>query len=210
MRLNTSVLFLLPCALLLAESEAGKPPTVEIRTVNGAVSVAGTDSGEVRVSDPSRAAIRNENGRVIVTGDAVNGGAIRIEVPCHAALDLVTSNGAVRVSGVTGPMTLTTSNGAIVVEDAGTSEIHAHTSNGSIEIGVALRAGASISARTSNGRIHSDMEVVRQHFGESFLEGKIGGGGPLLELRTSNGPIRIRHSGDVEQVTSRFTPGEVK
>ena len=69
---------------------------------------------------------------------------------------------------------------------------------------------ANLSARTSNGRIHSEVEVVTNRIGANFLEGKIGTGGPAIELRTSNGAIYLKNGRGKESVNSIFKPGEVK
>jgi hypothetical protein len=92
----------------------------------------------------------------------------------------------------------------------GVAEIHAHTSNGSIEVGLPGAANATVSAHTSNGRILSDIEIVTNHLGENLLEGKLGNGGPAIDLQTSNGPIWLRSARDSERVNSTFKAGKVK
>jgi hypothetical protein len=211
MRINTCALFLIPLALLLAKTEPVGSQFIEIKTSNGTVIVVGSDVDQVRLDDPSKATVRSENGKTVVSPVDPSGQPVRVEIPRRAALHAVTSNGAIRISSVTGPLNLITSNGTIVVEDAGSSEIHAHTSNGAIDIGLAPRSSARISAHTSNGRIQSDFPVVKQQRGTDYLQGQIGSGGPLLDLTTSNGVIRIRGAEiRKEYVTSNFTPGEVK
>jgi DUF4097 and DUF4098 domain-containing protein YvlB len=211
MRINTCALFLIPLALLLAKTEPVGSHFIEIKTSNGTVIVVGSDVDQVRLDDPSRATIHTENGKTVVSPVDPSGLPVRVEIPRRSALHAVTSNGAIRISGVSGPLNVVTSNGTIVVEDAGSSEIHAHTSNGAIDIGLAPRSSAKISAHTSNGHIQSDFPVVSQQRGTDYLQGQIGSGGPLLDLTTSNGVIRIRGAEiPKEYVTSNFTPGEVK
>jgi hypothetical protein len=208
MRLNSMILLLSAAALLLAESQPGLPgQRVEVRTTNALVEITGTDSDRVQVDDSSHAAIDTSGGGTLVTGD---GAPLRLQVPRRSSLDISTANGAIRISGVTGALQLTTSNGAIVVQNAGGSEIHAHTSNGAIEIGIPATLNANLSARTSNGRIRSDVDVTTNHVGANFLEGKIGNGGPAIDLRTSNGSIWLRNDIRQESVNSTFKPGEVK
>jgi hypothetical protein len=72
-------------------------------------------------------------------------------------------------------------------------EVHASTSNSSITVRLPADAGASVSAHTSNSSITCDFDVS-VHGGEISkhrLEGVIGKGGPLLDLGTSNGSIKI-------------------
>lgn len=139
-----------------------------------------------------------------------DGRPLKLQVPRRSSLVVSTANGDIRVSGVSGVLRLSTSNGAITVRDAGAAEIHAHTSNGAIRLAVPGALNANLSARTSNGRIHSDVEVVTDHVGVNYLEGKIGSGGPEIELRTSNGGIYLQKDGQQEKVSSVFKPGEVK
>jgi hypothetical protein len=47
-------------------------------------------------------------------------------------------------------------------------------------------------ARTSNASISSDFDVSSRGFGDKHhLEGTIGSGGPVLDLSTSNGSIKV-------------------
>ena len=208
MRFNTMILLLSVAALVLAESQPGLPgSTVEVRTTNSLVEITGSDGDSVQVDDPSHATLSPSGSGTLVEGD---GAPLRLRVPRRSSLDVSTANGAIHVSGVAGTMRLTTSNGAITVQNAGAAEIHAHTSNGSIEIGVPGELNANLSARTSNGRIRSDAEVTTNHIGANFLEGKIGKGGPAIDLQTSNGSIWLRSDSRQESVNSVFKPGDVK
>ena len=115
------------------------------------------------------------------------------------------------VSGVVGVVRLTTSNGAILMQDAGAAEIHAHTSNGRIEIRMPRGRNANLSARTSNGEIRSDFEIAADQVGETYLSGKIDKGGPPIDLHTSNGArIYLKIATAQETVSSAFKPAEVK
>ncbi|MBI3278766.1 MAG: hypothetical protein HYZ57_02875 [Acidobacteria bacterium] len=52
---------------------------------------------------------------------------------------------------------------------------------------------AHVRARTSNGSVNTNFDVQARTTSRSRsrLEGEIGGGGPLLDLTSSNGSIRI-------------------
>ena len=113
-------------------------------------------------------------------------------------LEATTSNGPIKVditeTQADRPLRLRTSNGPIQLALAArpASDVIATSSNGPITVRVGDNAGLRLKARTSNSRVQSDLPVtgvVEQS--KSRLEGTIGGGGPLLELTTSNGPIRI-------------------
>jgi hypothetical protein len=129
---------------------------------------------------------------------------------------LHTSNGAIRLDRVAGELEATSSNGGIHIRlqkpKAG-APVRLQTSNGSIDLelgalddneihistsnsGITLRAPALVKARlrasTSNASIKSDFDVTtRGSISKNHLEGEINGGGPLIDLSTSNGTIRI-------------------
>ena len=76
------------------------------------------------------------------------------------------------------------------------SGIRAETSNGSITMELPGNTAARLNAQTSqsifvgfrcHGRTNSDHE-------KHHLEGNIGAGGPLIDLSTHNGGIRLRKS----------------
>lgn len=138
----------------------------------------------------------------------------RIQVPRLSDLNLETVNGKVTVDGVHGDLTLGSTNGGITVEDSG-GRVDARTTNGGIDVelqqvddgedmsfrstngGITLAlpgdARASVEARTTNGGIHTDFPVtVQGSFNKKRLEGEINGGGGRIELRTTNGGIKIR------------------
>jgi hypothetical protein len=51
---------------------------------------------------------------------------------------------------------------------------------------------ARLSAATSNASISSDFEMrMRGEISKHHIEGTLGSGGPLIDLSTSNGQIRI-------------------
>jgi DUF4097 and DUF4098 domain-containing protein YvlB len=197
--------------LLLEKSESGPAQPVEVRTSNATVEITGVEGDRVVVSEPARATVSNRDGRTVVIVEEPNrSGPLRVQVPRSSPLDIRTSNGGIRVSGVAGDLRLVTSNGSITVRNSSGAAVHAFTSNGPIEIGVPPGLNANLSARTSNGRIRSDIEITATQIGENYLNGKIGSGGLPIELQTSNGPIRLMRAQDQESVTSTFRSGEVK
>jgi hypothetical protein len=73
-----------------------------------------------------------------------------------------------------------------------TSNVRAHTNNSGITVRLTDPANVRVSAHTSNGSVSSEFEA-RMHgdLRRNEFEGSIGNGGPLLDLSTSNGSIRI-------------------
>ena len=163
-----------------------------LRTSNGGVHVNGlvgplevqTSNGTVEVSD--------------VTGDTTlrsSNGTIRADVR-KGRFGATTSNGSITVhlmEADSSPVRLESSNGHIELTMDAAREVRASTSNSSITVRLPADVGAIVSAHTSNSSISCDFDVS-VHGGQISkhrLEGTIGKGGPLLDLGTSNGSIKI-------------------
>ncbi len=154
---------------------------IRVENVNGSVR-AQTSNGAVNLSQiQGPVDVETSNGGIDLTGVV---GSAKLE----------TSNGHIHADHLTGVVEATSSNGDInlVFANAPKSDIHASTSNSAIEISMPSSSPARIRADTSNGRITSDFEVTNPiNASKTHLEGAVNGGGPLLELSTSNGSIKI-------------------
>lgn len=180
-----------------------------------------SSNGSIRIESVEGAAkLRSSNGSVRlsqVKGDldaSTSNGSIELTSFTGGAV-LRTSNGAIRASGVRGYFDAQTSNGSIdaSIDEAAGRTVRASTSNGKIELAIAklkdsdvvasssnssvvLRLpediGARLKAATSNGSINTAFEIRAQgELSKKRIEGTIGGGGPLIDVHTSNASIRI-------------------
>jgi DUF4097 and DUF4098 domain-containing protein YvlB len=150
----------------------------------GADTYAKTSFGAVTVQRVNgNLTIENSNGQV--TASSVKGDATAR-----------TSFAAVTLDDIGGHMTVDNQNGAIMLTAARTStgckDISAKTSFSPIQVRLPENAGYSLTARTSFGRINSELPIttVGQVGGDS-LTGKIGNGTCTLSLTNSNGNIEI-------------------
>ncbi len=161
-----------------------------------------TSNGTIHVEDlKGNVDAETSNGRVElvnVSGDAVahtTNGRIQTE-GLVGSLDATTSNSGIRGEVARGSRDVRaqTSNGPIELTlpadfDA---EVHAHTSNSGITLRLPAAINARVTAHTSNSSITSDFEIRTQGaLSKHELDGVIGVGGPLLDLSTSNGGIRL-------------------
>ena len=145
-----------------------------------------TTNGSIQLSScVGDARLNSINGRI--EGDLERG-----------AVDAKTSNGDIvlklaKLEGK-GALRASTSNGEIdLTLDAG-HELRASTSNSSITVRLPANAGAELRARTSHAKVSSDFEVARASGDDDdrkSMVGKIGAGGPLVDLTTSNGSIHV-------------------
>ncbi|MGB7761559.1 MAG: DUF4097 family beta strand repeat-containing protein [Bryobacteraceae bacterium] len=185
-----------------------------ITASNGAIhTVDGVGPSHFRTSNGS---VRVEGLRGRLDAETSNGPIELMNVEGDAQLR--TSNGHVDVRQFRGSLDATTNNSSITAEiDRSTSDVRAGTSNGSINLELPADFAAGIRAHTSNSSItvrlppsfnahliantnndsiSSEFEMtVHGEIGKTHLEGDIGKGGPLVDLDTSNGGIRILKGG---------------
>jgi hypothetical protein len=96
----------------------------------------------------------------------------------------------------TWPVRAETSNGHIdlTLDAKQLPEVRASTRNSSILLRLPAAASARVRAATSHSSITSDFDGLRSDSDRrrnSELHGTIGSGGPLIELDSSNGSIKI-------------------
>lgn len=132
--------------------------------------------------------------RTDVEVDTVNGKVLVRGVEGHVEAD--TTNGGIEMADIRGSVDAGTTNGGIRVRlaevEAGRS-MKFSTTNGGIHVTVPRSARVSLDASTTNGGIDLDRlpaADVRTH-GRRHLKAQVNGGGPTIELSTTNGGIRI-------------------
>jgi uncharacterized protein involved in outer membrane biogenesis len=176
-----------------------------IRTQDGSgPSRLRTSNAEIRV-EALRGSLdaQTSNGSIElidIDGDAkahTSNGHIRTE-GLHGGLEADTSNSSIhaRLAQVPAgrPVRLETSNSSVELSLPANfaNDIRVSTSNSSITLHMPYQVNAHVMARTTNSSISSDFEVRMQgEFNKNRLEGVVGNGGPLIELTTSNGSIRL-------------------
>jgi hypothetical protein len=71
-------------------------------------------------------------------------------------------------------------------------DVRVSTKNGGITLRLPESTNARVVARTSNSSITTDFEITAHgEISKNRLDGVIGAGGPLIDLSTSNGGIRL-------------------
>lgn len=186
--------------------EVGDNPTIDVTGFNGEIEIItgldGVVDVQTKLTIPSRvsysASVSGNTVTIVAkkTGSGITIGRspqakIHLVVPAHAIIKAHTSNGPVRVTGITGDGDLETSNGKITIDgvtgtfDSSTSnggvkitnsegQFTVDTSNGRVEFSGSLSAASTNRFSTSNGSI--DVEFT----GEPNVE---------LDARTSNGNV---------------------
>jgi DUF4097 and DUF4098 domain-containing protein YvlB len=192
--------------------------TVEVRAER--IAKAATDTGarellpRIVIKEtvkPDHVSIETErmSGIMIGAGFEVR---YHVRAPKDAVIRLTNTNGAVSASGVTGQLIAHTTNGGVNAKDV-TGEIDARTTNGQVAVdlasltrkvtlkttngGVVLTmpddAKADLSASCTNGGISvSGLKLETTESSRRRVEGKLNGGGVQIDVRTTNGSIRVR------------------
>jgi len=110
-----------------------------------------------------------------------------------------THNGDINVNSPAGKLDLETHNGNINIEDlnAAQSRLAATSYNGNVTTGFADEPSATVTLSTSNGKLKCDYPVTIQgEFNRHELKGQLGGGQGNIQLKTHNGNINIKKSGN--------------
>jgi len=120
-------------------------------------------------------------------------------IEAHAVdgkLNADTRDGTIRADGRYDAVDLHTGDGNVEIEVRSGSHIGTawslRTGDGRLEIRLPQDFTADLDAHTGDGHVTIDFPVtVSGSIRENSVRGKINGGGPLLELRTGDGDIRV-------------------
>jgi hypothetical protein len=164
---------------------------IDVSVSNGKIEVEGL-RGHVRA--------RSSNGSVTiddVVGD-IEVSTSNAKVCCaetRGRLVARSSNGKIEIDEHSGSVDASTSNGLIRVsmEEVAKSGVILATSNGRILLELPEEVDAEVDIRVDNGVIRNDRtlcKATRETNGQ--VRGRLGHGGPLIKLRTSNGSISLR------------------
>ena len=157
----------------------------------------------IEVQVPTEAALDLHSGDGHIRVDGTSGqarldtGDGHIEVRNFTgSLHAHTGDGHMTIDGVLTDVDLRTGDGHIDLTVRPGSKMNngwlIHTSDGRVEARLPQDFAAELYAHTGDGRIQLDMPVtVNGSIERSRIRGKLNGGGPLLEITTGDGSIRI-------------------
>jgi DUF4097 and DUF4098 domain-containing protein YvlB len=156
---------------------------IRANSVTGDVQLESGD-GSIEVSD-LRGSVRLHTGDGHIEGSGMDG-----------SLDASTNDGHIRVRGRFEALRLESGDGSVTAEVLPGSKLSnnwsIHTGDGSVTVRLADGLAADIEAHTGDGSISSQLPLtVSGILGQHDLRGKLGGGGPTLQIRTGDGSIRL-------------------
>jgi hypothetical protein len=163
---------------------------VSVSAANGRVDVGGI-RGAVEVRSSNGAASINE-----VVGDVqVHTSNAKVHCTCNRGrLRARSSNGKIEIESHCGSVDASTSNGVIrlQLDSIGREGVQLATSNGRIVLDLPDPVDADVDIRVDNGMIRNDRPLgPKSRETQGRVTGQLGGGGPLIKLRTSNGMISV-------------------
>jgi len=174
--------------------------SVTVGRVGGSV-VASTGSGSIKVD--GAASFEASTGSGSIHASAVAGatkassgsGSITIAQAGKGDITASAASGGITLTGVNGAARVSSASGGISIDGRPSSPWSLHTSSGGVTITVPPDAAFDLDARTNSGSIDSAHPVTMTVTGnveKRHVEGKVRGGGPLVEVACSSGDIRIR------------------
>ena len=155
-----------------------------------------------------------------------------ISVPRGVRLEAGLVNGPLELSGVSGEVRASAVNASMSVKGLGSEaelstvnsrleaqfdrlpnsgHIRAKSVNGGVALSIPSDANVEVEANTLNGGIHNDFNLPVQNgrpVGHK-MEGKIGNGGPEINMHNVNGRLELRHNNDgkpLSTATSTLPP----
>ena len=186
--------------MVQARVTASAPSTAEARDLAGQVTIT-LENGQLRASGPVNPGRKSWSvsyrvqvpSRYDLTLNAANGSVNVTDV--RGNIDAETANGSIRLTDLGGRVRARTTNGSTHVQVSGTKwdgeGLSVITSNGSARLDLPQNFNAELAVGTNNGGIDIDFPVqVQGRLGRS-VETTLGTGGPRLDVRTSNGSVRV-------------------
>ena len=154
---------------------------VELETIHGSVR-ASAGSGTIHATGIA-------GGLTASSGS----GNVKLEQTAAGDVDISTGSGDVEIKGVKGGAKVSTGSGSITAQGDPTGDWRLHSGSGSVRVNFPSQAAFNLVARSSSGNIETSHEIsVQGNISPRELRGKVGAGGPLVELSTSSGSIEIR------------------
>lgn len=151
------------------------------------------------ITAPADTRVRMHSGSGSLTAEGVRGpvdattgsGAVTVsaiggQVRAH------TGSGRIALSGIQGAADAKTGSGAVEIEQTAANPVKAHTGSGSVKVRLWAQAGFELRAHTGSGKVSVEHPItLNGAMGGREVSGKVRGGGPLVEVSTGSGSVRI-------------------
>jgi hypothetical protein len=172
--------------------------SIEIGRISGAV-MASAGSGSIVVDGAASLEARTGSGSIraaAVAGPTTaksGSGSIRIAQAGKGDVDISASSGGITLTDVNGAARIKCSSGSVSIDGRPSAPWSISASSGAVTLGLPADASFDLDASSSSGTIDSAHPVtVTGKIDRKRLQGKVRGGGPLVEVHSASGSINIR------------------
>jgi DUF4097 and DUF4098 domain-containing protein YvlB len=108
------------------------------------------------------------------------------------AVRIRTGSGQIEGSSIHGPINAHTGSGSLRLEQTAPGPLEAHTGSGGVSVRLPADAAFDLYAHTGSGHVYVDRPIsVQGTLGGHEIQGKVKGGGALVDVRTGSGSVRI-------------------
>jgi len=152
---------------------------IEVRGIQGPIDCK-TDSGGIHAAEIDRD----------VRAAADSGGIHirRVNAPVYAHTD----SGGIEALEIAGSVDASADSGGITISQTAPGFVKARVDSGGVRVTLVGSAGYDVRASAESGRIHADGVSVSGTFSPHEMNGKLRGGGPLVDLHADSGDVEIR------------------
>jgi hypothetical protein len=167
---------------------APQDTSVRARADSGGISVEGIAGPADCAADSGGIDVRDVASEVRANADS---GGVRIRNVRGRVVAHVDSGG-VEAIGVAGPMEITTDSGGVEVEQTEPAPVHVRVDSGGARVKLASTSGYDVRVRSDSGRVTLSQVSVQGTITPNHIDGKIRGGGPLVDVQVDSGNVDIQ------------------
>jgi hypothetical protein len=138
-----------------------------------------TDSGGIEINDVSAS-----------VHAAADSGGIHVR-NIKGSLFARVDSGGIEATGIAGSIDAQADSGSLRLAQTTPATINAKAESGSVTVTLARGAGYDVSAEAESGHVSIPEMTVHSAFSSHHIEGKVGGGGPLVKIQVDSGSIVI-------------------
>ena len=189
----------------------GHGQDVELQNIDGQVTVAGTYTGQIQLSNLAKP-LRWEDTQISVNCEKVPGqihlGLGEFTAENVIALRLNARSRDIQISDFAQSLELTLDRGNIDLRPGkNIPKIEVHTHSGDLELALPEGSKFDLKASTDRGEVHNDfgspLRVDENERGATIVGGS---GGPQLRLETGRGAVTVRKANSDEETPTPPTP----
>jgi DUF4097 and DUF4098 domain-containing protein YvlB len=161
----------------------------DVATQSGAVNAWGV-AGDMKVSTGSSPITLRGLGAGLRA--RTQSGAIGATFRGRGDVDVETGSSAINLDGVNGGLTVRSNTGRIRVSGVPSSAWRVIDGSGRVDLAIERSARFTLGATSDSSTVAVEGFMLDGKTAKGLAEGKVGGGGPLVQAATRNGAIRVR------------------